>query len=356
MSQSSTKSNTKAKSVKPVEKLYGNAWYDLHSLTLEGRAWNDVARPYHRLPVRAKEVVREALWSLGTKATGVRARFVTDSTNIELRWKNVSDAHFDHMPDSGTAGLDLYVRDSQRWRLAGVGRLLRPGYNQTTMVASLPPGPKEFMIHLPLYSEVEYVQVGVPLRASMTLAPAWPAKIKPMLFYGTSITHGGCASRPGMSYPAIISRQIGRPFWNISFDGNAFMDIELAHLFAELDPSVYVVDAVANMTPAMVRERGANFVKVLRKARPKTPIVVLERPIGRTGPMFGVFQAKELHAALGEVYAGLKKEGVPGLHFIPSTGLLGDDNEATADTGHPSDLGFFRMAQVIGPVLQKLIP
>ncbi|MCX5661854.1 MAG: SGNH/GDSL hydrolase family protein [Planctomycetota bacterium] len=351
-----TRTTKKTRSVKPIEKLYGNAWYDLATLTLEGRAWDDVERPYHRLPKRAKEIVRDPVWSLGTRATGVRARFVTDSTKVDVRWKNVNDAHFDHMPDSGTAGLDLYVRDAGRWALAGVGRLTRAGYNFAAMVHSLPAGPKEFMIHLPLYSEVEYAHVGVPLAATMTPAPAWPAKIKPMLFYGTSITHGGCASRPGMSYPAQVSRILDRPFWNISFDGNAFMDIELAHLFAELDPSVFVVDAVANMNADMVHQRMSDFIHVLRKARPRTPILVMERPLGRLGPMFAAFQAKELHAALREEFDKLVKKGLPGLHYLPCTGLLGDDNEGTSDTGHPSDLGFYRMAHVVAPVLKKLIP
>lgn len=349
------KSKAAQPSPAPIETLYGTAWFNLLSLRLEGRAWDDVEQPFHRLPARAKAVVREPVWTLGKRGTGLRARFVTDSPSVDVRWKNVVDMHYDHMPATGTAGVDLYVRDGERWRFAGIGRQTRSGYNFSALVHSLPVGPKEFMLHLPLYSEVEYAHIGVPAGRSMAPAPAWPASVKPMLFYGTSITHGGCASRPGMAYPAIVSRLLQRPFWNISFDGNAFMDLDLARLFAELDPSVYVIDAVANMTPDMVRQRAVEFVTILRRARPRTPIVLMERPLGHTGPLFEAFQGKELAAALRESYEKLLAGGIKGLTYVPGSGLLGDDDEGTVDACHPTDLGFMHMAQAMAPILRPLV-
>src|ERR1017187_7975974 len=135
---------------------------------------------------------------------------------------------------------------------------------------------REYLLYLPLYNGVEEVKIGVPPEAKFESALPRPAGLKPIVFYGTSIVQGGCASRPGMAYPAILGRRLDRPQINLGFSGNAWSEPEVAQLLAELDPAAYVLDPLPNMKEEWVVPRLARFVEILRGAHPKTPIVLVE--------------------------------------------------------------------------------
>jgi hypothetical protein len=194
---------------------------------------------------------------------------------------------------------------------------------------------------------VTSVTLGVGVGKS--LAPLTTPRGKPVVFYGTSITQGGCASRPGMAYPALVSRALDVPIINLGFSGNGQMEPELADLLAELDPAVYVLDALWNMTPQFVAERTAPFVRKLRAAHPNTPILLAEDCTVRGN----IPTAKG--RILREVFAGLQQEGVTGLHFLSAEGMMGPDDQGTVDGCHPTDLGFMYQAEVFVKALRPLL-
>jgi hypothetical protein len=337
-------------------------WYDARELAIEGKGWPDTADFYDRLPARAQGVVREPVWQLSKDSAGLSVRFVTDAASISARWTLRSNSlAMDHMPATGVSGLDLYVRMTggiALWHWLAVGRPDKAPTNERSLISGLPPGRRECLLYLPLYNGVQSVEIGVPPNATLESAPPRPAdRAKPICFYGTSITQGGCASRPGMAYPAILGRRLDRPVINLGLSGNAQMEPELAALLAELDPCAYVLDALPNMGSAMVQERVGPFVETLRRAHPDTPIVLVENieyqnaavvPGSREG-----YVAR--NAALREVYDRLVAAGTPNLTLVPAEGLLGDDGEATVDGTHATDLGFFRMADALEPVLSRIL-
>src|SRR5258705_7674130 len=141
------------------------------------------------------------------------------------------------------------------------------------MASGRPPAQGESLLHLPLYNGVSSVEIGLPKTATLARTTDRPKdRARPILFYGTSITQGGCASRPGMVHTAILGRRHDRPIINLGFSGNGKMEPELADLLAELDPAVYVLDCLPNMTAEEVEQRVEPFVRTLRKAHPTTPI------------------------------------------------------------------------------------
>lgn len=178
-----------------------------------------------------------------------------------------------------------------------------------------------------------------------------------MVFYGTSIVHGGCASRPGMAYPAILGRRLDRSVVNLGFSGNGPLDPELGVLLAELDASVYVLDCAPNMNPALITERTEPFVKALRKARPDTPIVVVENIQYQAGAFLPASRQSYIdkNNALRAAYEKLKADGMTGLYYVACDALLGNDGEATVDGTHPNDLGFMRMADALEPALRAAL-
>ena len=330
-------------------------WHNAREFTIEGKGWNDTKDFYDRLPARAEKMVRPPVWSLSHDSAGMCVRFTTDATNIWVRWVLRKEAlAMPHMPASGVSGVDLYTKDKGRWTWAGGGR---PKDFPTNEVSVLKPSiaqNREYMLYLPLYNGVSSVEIGVS--AGTKIAPLTIRKQRPIVFYGTSILQGGCAARPGMAYPSLIGRHLDWPIINLGFSGNAKSEPELAQLLAELDPAIYVLDPLPNMDAAGVRERIEPFVKTLRKAHPKTPIVLVEHVHYTEAPFVSSRYERysQANIALKEVYQRLLKTE-KNISYISSEHIIGDDAEGTVDGTHPTDLGFARMAETIEPVLKKLL-
>lgn len=330
-------------------------WADIRRFNLQGKGYGDTEHFYDRLPARAKGVVRDPVWELGHHSAGMAVEFITDAKTIAARWtlrrKNLA---MNHMPATGVSGLDLYIRRGRQWRWVGIGRPADVS-NEVALATGLAGRSARYRLYLPLYNGVESVEIGIPYGAKLSPAPA--DKHKPILFYGTSIVHGGCASRPGMAYPAILGRWLGRSHINLGFSGNGQMEPEVAELLADLDPAVYVLDALPNIGEPLVTQRVAPFVRILRAKRPKTPVVMVENI---TYPAVEFVRGRrdrirQTNRAHLRAYRKLLKEGVKGLIYVPGGDLLGHDGEATVDGTHPTDVGFLRMAGVLEPYLRRAL-
>ena len=334
----------------------GLAWYDVSTWGVEGKGWTDTKRYYDRLPAGAEGVVRGPVWGLSRHSAGMAARFETDATAIWVRYTLLSKGlGMPHMPATGVSGVDLYARTGDgQWRWLGITRPTSQTV-KARLAEGIEPGRRQYMIYLPLYNGVESLEIGVDPKA--TFVPVPPRKQKPLVMYGTSILHGGCASRPGMAFPAILGRRLDRPVINLGFSGNGRMDPEVADLLAELDAAVYVIDCLPNMQGAEVAARTEPLVRTLRKAHPATPIVLVE---DRTYDNAWLLPAKqkrhaESRAALKAAYEKLTAAGVKNLVYVEGDKLLGDDRDATVDSSHPTDLGMMRYADALEPVLRPLL-
>jgi len=336
-------------------------WYDARYLDVEGKGWTDTNSFYDRLPAKAEDIVRKAVWNLSRHSAGMCVRFVSDANEIRARWELRSKSlAMPHMPATGVSGLDLYVKGMDgKWKWLAVGRPTKFPVNSVTLVKDIPEGRREYFLYFPLYNGVLSVEIGVPKGSVFRKATPYPKERKPIVFYGTSITQGGCASRTGMVHTAILGRRFHYPVINLGFSGNGRMEPEMADLLAELDPSVYVLDCLPNMNGAMVTELVAPFVKRLRKEHPETPILLVEdRTYSdaffiRSRRQRNIENRKELH----HVYSGLKSEGIKDLHYLSGNRLLCDDldNLATVDGSHPTDLGFLRQADAFYEVLKPIL-
>ena len=330
-------------------------WVDGGSLEVEGRAFEDRRSSWDRLPARAEGMVRPPVWGNSRHSAGIVIRFISDSPTIAARWRLSSDRiAMPHMPATGVSGVDLYVRmegiEGPVWRWVANGRPTG-SENESILISDLPEISREWLLYLPLYNGIESISVGVAPDAS--IAPAL-VRGRPIVFYGTSITHGACASRPGMAHVAILGRRLDVPVVNLGFSGSGTLDIEMADLMAEIDAAVYVLDCLPNLGGRQVADRAAPFVRRLRTLRPGVPIVLVE---DRTyaDAIFNPSKAnrnRENRSALKAAHAELLAEGLRDLLYLEGDLLLGDDGEATVDSSHPTDLGFVRQADAFEPVLR----
>lgn len=333
-------------------------WYDVRRTTMEGKGWTDTDAFFQRLPSKAKATVPKSVWNLSRHSAGICARFVANTRQIAARWQLTNQSlAMPHMTAIGVSGLDLYVKQDGRWQWIGVGQPTTFPANEDVLTGGIPEGFHEFLLYMPLYNGVDTVEIGLPVGAEMRQAPPRPqGQAKPICFYGTSIVHGGCASRPGMAFPAILGRRLDRPVINLGFSGSGQMELELADLLGELDVAVYILDCLPNMNPDLVTRRLQPFVERLREHRPDTPIVLVENVVYQAGAFIPArreaYQSK--NAALKKACRNLLAGKCPNLTYVPCDLLLGQDGDATVDGTHPTDLGFHRFADALEPILKKL--
>ena len=332
-------------------------WTNIKNLEVEGRGWKENPHFYRRLPAQAEKTVPPRVWSLSEHTAGMYVRFITDAVTIKARWYLTEESlSMPHFAATGVSGLDLYVKTKEdSWRWLGVGKPISFPENSDVLVEGMPKGEREYLLYLPLYNGVSSVEIGIPKESRLEKAPSRTGK--PIIFYGTSITQGGCASRPGMCTTAILGRRLDLEIINLGFSGSGRMEPALAELLAELDPLIYFIDCLPNLQADEVATRVEPFVQILRKAKPDIPIVLVE---GVTYNDAFLRETRDLRnsqsrIALRKAYENLLNSGVRHLFYQVAEGQLGFDGEATVDGTHPTDLGFMRQADAYQPLLESIL-
>ena len=231
-------------------------------LVLTGFPWFTREGQFCRLPVdsiKKMERIRGGAWN----ASGAMVRFKTDSDVIAVRVKLRGTSDMSHMPRTGSSGVDLFVG-------TGTGKAFLAGTQPPpgatgydAVLARLPDRRmREWTLNLPLYNGIRKMDVGVS-RGSRLARPSRFAVQKPVLFYGGSITQGGCASRPGNAYSHIVCRWLDANLVNLGFSGCSKLEPVMAELIASLDVSVVVIDPT-NTTLEELRERHEPFFRIIR--------------------------------------------------------------------------------------------
>ncbi len=207
-------------------------------------------------------------------------RFRSNSTTIAAKWVALFNTHMNHMTDTGAKGLDLYcLQKNGDWRFVNSARP-KGKTNQVTIIkiCILKKENTCFICHCMMV--LFLLSIGVDSLATISQPLVeYPIRKNPVVFYGTSILQGGCASRPGMAHTNIISRRLNRECINLGFSGNAFLDLEVAKVIAEVEASVFVLDFVPNASVAKMKERMETFYRIIRGKHPDTPIIFIEDPI-----------------------------------------------------------------------------
>jgi hypothetical protein len=341
----------------------GMAWYNPTHWGVEGRGWtNGLARYYDRLPAKAEKTVPGGVWYYSRQSAGLSARFATDASNIDVRYR-LSSGDLSHgwadNANMSASGIDLYAQTSDAtsgkpvWRWVGGNK---PTSQSATnrLVGGLAQGRRLYVLNLPVYNGVESIEIGVPEGASFDPMPPRPEP--PIVFYGTSIMQGGVASRPGLAIPAIVGRRLDRPVINFGFCGSGCMDAPVVELMAEINAAAYVIDCEPNMGADTVSQRTEPLVRLLRQAHPDTPILLVEDHESPSPELFPGAKAsiQSKQAALRAVYDRLVKDGVKQLYYLPGKALIGDDSEGTGDGIHPNAIGMLRYADAYTAALTAL--
>ena len=333
---------------------------------IEGQAWpKEVKDKYDRLPARAEKTVRKQVWDLSTQSAGLMIRFRANSGEIRVRYVVGGKQALPHMPATGVSGVDLYaISNNGDWRWCSAkyafGDTITYNFRNIEPVDSTHKLGREYRLFLPLYNNVKWMQIGVPEGTRFEPLPMRPDK--PIVVYGTSIAQGACASRPGMAWPAILSRKLDDPLVNLGFSGNGRMEKEMMDMVAEIDAKIYILDCLPNLVASVnipadeIKKRILDGVKGLRAKRPQIPIVLAEHD-GYTDEAINPVNRKsyqDVNVIMKEAFARLKTEGVEAIYMI-SKEEFHQDIETMVDGTHPTDLGMMRYAEAYEKRIREIL-
>lgn len=310
-----------------------------------------------RLPIKRKGSYRKAVWDLAQQPSGGRIRFTTNSTALAIRLEYPHGPNMMNMQAFGQTGVDLYLHNVYAGT-AIAGRDSKPGLVQYhSFYKDQPRMEREITFYLPLYAPVKVLGIGIDAEAEVK-APSHFTLQKPIVFYGTSITQGGCASRSGLSYQAILGRALNIDFINLGFSGNGIGEPEIAHAVASLDAAAFVLDfAHNNPTFESFEQAYGPFIATIRKAHPQTPILLMT-PIydARMELWAHLPLLDEMRALIRQVAAQRIAAGDTNLQVVEGTDLLGpSDGDSLVDGTHPNDLGLKAMAQGLEARIAKVL-
>ncbi len=305
---------------------------------------------YRRLPEQVAKTVSEGVYNLHTHTAGGRVKFITDSSFVAIKAVMPSVGKMPHFALTGSAGFDLYVGKKEEYCASFVPPFnISDGYERVIHFDHS--AEREITINFPLYSSVADLYIGLDENAVVKKSSGYKHK-KPIVFYGSSITQGGCASRPGNAYESIVSRALQTDYINLGFSGSAKAEDAIAQYIKDLDMSVFVYDYDHNApTLQHLEDTHQKMFLTIRENNPELPILILARPA------YNLNEAEKKRLAIIEkTYTDAVAAGDRNTYFIDGPTLMKyAKNDGTVDGCHPNDLGFHSMAKVLIRQLKSLI-
>ena len=335
-----------------------------NAIKIYGLNYFESDKRYHRLPKELDEVLPKLEGSvdvLAGNSSGGIAAFYSNTNVLKIKVKLSFKFHMGHMPYTGQAGFDLYIgksyQDMHFYRTSNFD-FNKNEYEFTYFNhENLSNENKLYVLNFPLYATVEEVLIGVSKDSNITPCNDLFKNNDKIVFYGTSITQGGCASRPGMSYTQILSRKLGIECLNYGFSGNGKGHIEIAHTLSKInDVKMFVLDYEANVTFDRLKATLDNFVKALRKNYSTTPIVIISK-IRMYLEFHDENYIKNEKRIRNYQKNYVKNSNDENIYYIDGAKVFGKRNisEMTVDGCHPTDYGFISMAEYLYPIINKIL-
>lgn len=307
-----------------------------------------------RMPQEIADRISEGVSALNCNTAGGRVRFCTDSPYIAIRAKLCAINKMPHFALTGSTGFDLYSNcdiEGERY----IGTFIPPFSLEESYTSCLTvPGEKcmrEFTVNFPLYAGVSSLEIGLQAGAALTEAADYRYE-KPVLYYGSSITQGGCASRPGNSYQAMLTRALSCDHINLGFSGSACGEDAMADYIASIPLSAFVYDYDHNAPSAdWLKETHERFLRRILEKQPKLPVIVLSRP------KLHLNEEEMLRKSIiqNNCKAIRLSHSAP-IFFVDGSEIFRNFGDScTVDNSHPNDLGFYAMAQALLALLQRIL-
>lgn len=335
----------------------GIEYYDIRETNADmyGVFFDEENGKYARLTKSFAKTVSDGVAILSEHTAGGRIRFKTNSRVLRIKTEWDELVRFVHFPLTGSCALSLYAdyNDGSSKFIHCFIPPLNPenGYEAEYKIPDYIKA-DGYTLYMPLYNSLNKLWIGVSQGEKIDSGLKYKRKEK-VVFYGSSITQGGCTSKAGNEYEGILSRWYDFDYVNLGFSGNAKGEDNMAEYIASLSPDVFVYDYDYNApTVEHLENTHERFFKIFRKTNPYVPVVFMSRCSFDINPPESALRRE----VIKRTYENAKASGDNNVYFIDGQTLFGDKDwdGCTMDNCHPNDLGFYRMAQGVAPVLEKI--
>ena len=315
---------------------------------------------YKRLPDDLAKRVNSGVASLYRQTSGGRVRFCTDSSYIAIRVKMLQIRRHPHMPLSGGSGFDLFLDDPETGESRFCPSKFYPSPDDVDGFCAKADfktrKSRYFTLYFPNYNEVDQVYIGLQEDAVLDRGARYK-ECDPIIFYGSSITQGGCASRAGNAYTHVVSRRLNMDFLNLGFSGNGKAEDTIVDYMCTLPMSVFVSDYDHNAPNAeFLKATHLKMYQKIRAAHPDIPYVILSKPDFNFS-LGGIENNIARRDVIYETYRYAITNGDRNVYFIDGESLFRGRHEdmCTVDGCHPNDLGFAYMADAVYETLRRIM-
>ena len=336
------------------DKKSESKFYDIYDTSIVNRAQSG-GNCLMRLDVDKYPQLSESAASQLSFSTGLAVRFRTNSDYIEAKWEVGDEKHYSDMSPVAVRGLDLYIKKDGKWLFAGIGI---PSYtgkeNYSMIISNMDKSMKECLLYLPTFETLKNLKLGVNPTAKVEFNNGF--KRAPIVAAGSSYTHGSCASRPGMTWPAQLSRRLGVDIANLGTSSIYKMEPFFADIIADTDAEMFILDCFSNPTADQIQERLSSFVEIIRRKHPDTPLVFLQT-FYREKCNFNLKsrnnETQKWTVAEAEMAKLMSKD--KNIYFIKPCQWAGEDHESSADGIHPTDKGYQQAVNNMEPYIRTLM-
>jgi hypothetical protein len=329
---------------------------DGSELTVSGRSPTVDKDLYLRIDSADAIQLPKKVQELATNSAGINLMFQTDSKSIKVKWTLAKLNTLWNMTSVAVNGLDLYGWNGKSWQYVSSARPSSET-NEATFISGLDGKLRHYKLYLPLYSQLKKIAIGVEEGSAIGPAGKGFSGGRKVVIYGSSITQGASASRPGMAYPSIISRNLPVEIFNLGFSGSGKMELQVADILAKMPADLYVLDCVPNPTAKEIHERAIPLIKRLRALQPNVPILMVESIYREAGNWDNKVREEVLsqNREFREAYNQLIAEKYKSIYYLSGKDLMGKDHEATIDGTHLTDLGQLRIAKQVGVKIAEIL-
>ena len=321
---------------------------------------------YRRMPKDVAEATNWRVAMLYTHTSGARLRFCTDSPYIAVGAiyppMEFSSPKSASLSSAGAFCFDMYA-DGKHCRVLLPQKTVQRGSvvsfdveggQYESFMSFSSKRMREITLCFPSFVDMSELYIGLKEGSKVEEGREYVNENgSPVVFYGSSITQGACASRSGNIYQNVLSRKFNFDYVNLGFAGACKAEDAIIDYLCSLDMSVLVFDYDHNTPNAEhLRRTHLPALRKLRAAHPDVPIVLMSKPNIHSG----VAEAIERKNVIEDSYRALKSESDTPVYFVDGQKIFEscDSEMMTVDNTHPTDLGFYCMAKALEGIFEEL--
>lgn len=305
---------------------------------------------FSRMPENIAKTVSEGVLDRAKRCAGVRLRFKTNSRRLGIRVKFSKALQFPTQTAISTKGFDVYVDGKYSCSICAQD-VASFSYENTIDLKNA--NEKDIVIYFPYNAVIDEFFIALDKNSEVYAGNDYTIKI-PIVFYGSSITHGFCVSRPGNTFTAMLSRRLNADYINLGFSGVCRGEENMAQYLATLEKSVLVCGYDHNeQSLSNLKERHLPFYIKFRETDKESPILFVSSPnsICNGEVMYERMKVVE------KTYEYALANGDKNVYFLSGQTIYPDEIrfDCVADTIHPNDLGAYMIAEKMYEPLKKIL-